>query len=81
MEAAIRQMVGGLYTDLGEPSKALRHLEAALDVQRRELGEKDPQTLATMHHLGTASIAGTAGGTGVLGRTLELPPQRPGGRS
>jgi serine/threonine protein kinase len=52
VEAAIRQMVGGLYIDQGEYRKAQPHLEAALEVQRRELGEKDPQTLATMHHLG-----------------------------
>jgi eukaryotic-like serine/threonine-protein kinase len=52
VEAAVRQMVGALLIDFGEYKKARPHLERALDVQRRELGEDDPQTLATMHHLG-----------------------------
>ena len=52
VEAAVRQMVGALYIDFGEYAKAQPHLERALEVQRRELGEDDPRTLATMHHLG-----------------------------
>jgi serine/threonine protein kinase len=71
--AAVRQMVGGLYIDLGEYRKAQPHLEAALEVQRRELGEEDPQTLATMHHLGHCLYRrNRLEATGLLGRTLEL---------
>jgi len=74
VEAAIRRMVGELYTDLGEPSKSLRHLEWALDVQRRELGENDPHTLATMQSLGVYHFKQlqVRKAREVLGRTLEL---------
>jgi serine/threonine protein kinase len=51
VEASIRQMAGQLYVDIGENLKAREHLEWALGVQRRELGEENPQTLATMHSL------------------------------
>jgi tetratricopeptide (TPR) repeat protein len=79
VEASIRQMVGQLYLDIGGGPVARKHLEWALDVQRRELGEEDPQTLATMHSLGEClfRIAGQFSETGreassVLDRTLEL---------
>jgi serine/threonine protein kinase len=73
VQAAVRQMVGGLYIDLGEYRKAQPHLEAALEVQRRELGEQDPQTLATMHHLGHCLFRrDRPEATGVLEHTLEL---------
>ena len=73
VEAAVRQMVGGLYIDQGEYRKAQPHLEAALEVQRRELGEEDPQTLATMHHLGHCLYRrDRREATGVLTRVLEL---------
>jgi eukaryotic-like serine/threonine-protein kinase len=73
VEAAVRQMVGGLYIDQGEYRKAQPHLEAALEVQRRELGQEDPQTLATMHHLGHCLYRrDRREATGVLTRTLEL---------
>jgi serine/threonine protein kinase len=73
VEAAVRQMVGGLYIDLGEYRKAQPHLEAAVEVQRRELGEEDPQTLATMHHLGHCLYRrDRQEATGLLGRALEL---------
>ena len=42
-------------------------------MQRRELGEEDPQTLATMHHLGHCLYRrDRREATGVLGRALEL---------
>jgi eukaryotic-like serine/threonine-protein kinase len=73
VEAAVRQMVGGLYIDQGEYRKAQPHLEAALEVQRRELGEEDPQTLATMHQLGHCLYRrDRREATGVLAHTLEL---------
>jgi serine/threonine protein kinase len=73
VEAAIRRMVGELYTDLGE-SQALRHLEWARDVQLRELGEKDPHSLATMHSLGVYHFKQNQirNACEVLGRALEL---------
>jgi hypothetical protein len=74
VEAAIRRMLGELYTDLGEPSKALLHLDWARKVQLRELGEKDPHTLATMHSLGVYHFKQrqVKDAREVLGRTLEL---------
>jgi serine/threonine protein kinase len=74
VEAAIRWMVGELYADLGEQSKAQRHLERAHDVQRRELGEEDPHTLATVHSLGVLLYRQNQRREAreLLGRTLEL---------
>jgi serine/threonine protein kinase len=73
LAAAIQQMVGSLYIDLGDYRKAQPHLERALEVQYRELGEDDPQTLATMHHLGHCFYRrDRQEATALLGRTLEL---------
>jgi serine/threonine protein kinase len=73
VEAAVRQMVGGLYIDLGEYRKAQAHLEAALGVQRIELGEENPQTLITLHHLGHCLYRrDRPEATEVLARTLDL---------
>jgi serine/threonine protein kinase len=73
VEAAVRQMVGGLYIDQGEYRKAQPHLEAALEVQRRELGEDDPQTLTTLHHLGHCLYRrDRREASGMLARALEL---------
>jgi serine/threonine protein kinase len=73
VEAAVRQMVGGLYIDQGEYRKAQPHLEAALEVQLRELGKDVPQTLATMHHLGHCLYRrDRREATELLARALEL---------
>jgi len=76
VEAAVRRMVGELYTDLGERAKAERLLKQALKVQTAELGEEHAETLNTMHALAvvTPGTAGIAGGEKerLLGRTLEL---------
>jgi len=73
VEAAVRRMVGELYTDLGEARKGQHHLEWARDVLRRELGLEDPQTLATMHGLGACFYRQLNFGAarGILGLTLE----------
>jgi tetratricopeptide (TPR) repeat protein len=74
-------MIGQLYSDLGEYREAQQHLRRALDVQAHELGGENPQTLATMHILGTClyragyldvSPEQLAEGAQVLGRALEL---------
>jgi serine/threonine protein kinase len=76
VEAAVRRMVGELYSDLGERAKAERLLKQALKVQTAELGEDHAETLNTMHALAAATPgpAGIAGGERerLLGRTLEL---------
>ena len=79
VEASIRQMVGQLYLDIGGGDVARKHLQWALDVQRRELGEEDHQTLATMHSLGECLFrtggplsAEAREASRVLDRTLEL---------
>jgi eukaryotic-like serine/threonine-protein kinase len=73
VRASIRHMVGELYIDLGELHKARRHLEQALDVQRRELGEDDPRTLAAMYQLARCLFWGTRYGEAavVFDRVLE----------
>jgi serine/threonine protein kinase len=79
VEASIRQMIGQLYLDIGGGDVARKHLQWALEVQRRELGEEDPQTLATMHSLGECLFrmggpvsAEAKEASGILDRTLEL---------
>ena len=52
VEAAIRDTMGQTYDDLGLYPEAREQLERALDLQRRALGAKNPETLKTMSHLG-----------------------------
>jgi len=52
VEASIRQTIGNTYDDLGLYPEALRQLERALELRRRELGEEHPDTLASMFALG-----------------------------
>jgi serine/threonine protein kinase/Tfp pilus assembly protein PilF len=51
VEASIRQTIGKTYRDLGLYPEADQQIERALDLQRRALGEKHPDTLATMNGL------------------------------
>ena len=51
VEAAVRHVMGTVYRFLGEPEKALPHLERAVALRRRELGEDDPSTLNSLHNL------------------------------
>jgi eukaryotic-like serine/threonine-protein kinase len=59
VEAAIRDTIGQTYMDLGLSPEARTQFERALDLQRRVLGAKNPQTLKTMSRLGR--IAGLQG--------------------
>ena len=49
--AALHQTVGAAYLDLGELEQAQRHLENALDAQRRLRGPEHAETLATQNEL------------------------------
>jgi non-specific serine/threonine protein kinase/serine/threonine-protein kinase len=51
VEASIRQTIGSTYTDLGLYPEAQRHLEIALELRRRVLGENDLDTLTSMDQL------------------------------
>src|SRR5262249_45374363 len=66
--------IGQIYTELGDYRKARRHLEQALEVQRRELGEDDPQTLTTMHQLGRCLLWSSQydEAAPIFSQTLEL---------
>jgi tetratricopeptide (TPR) repeat protein len=59
VEASIRQTIGDAYEDLGLYREAQRHVERAVDLRRRALGEKDPDTLESMN-----SLAGLLGDQG-----------------
>ena len=52
VEAAIRDTIGQTYTDLGLYPEARTQLELALDLRRRVLGAKNPETLKTMDRIG-----------------------------
>lgn len=48
IEAAIRETLGEAYLEMGDLSAAQPHLERALELRRRELGEEHVQTLSSM---------------------------------
>jgi eukaryotic-like serine/threonine-protein kinase len=52
VEASIRHTIGDTYNDLGLYSEAQQHLERALELRRRELGEQHADTLESMSRLG-----------------------------
>jgi len=52
VEAAICHVVGATYRFLGEHEKAAPYLEKAVAIRTRVLGEEDPATLTSLHHLG-----------------------------
>jgi serine/threonine protein kinase/Tfp pilus assembly protein PilF len=54
VEAAIRDTIGQTYLDLGLYPEARMQLQRALELRRRMLGEKSPETLRTMSRLGYA---------------------------
>ena len=56
VEAAIRGTIGQTYVDLGLYPEARTQLDRALDLQRRVLGAKNPETLKTMARLGYLSL-------------------------
>lgn len=51
VEASIRQTVGGAYVDLGLYPQAEQQYQRVLEIRRRELGEKNVDTLASMASL------------------------------
>jgi eukaryotic-like serine/threonine-protein kinase len=51
LEAATRDKIGATYGALGRYDKGHRQLVAALEIQRRVLGEEHPDTLQTAHDL------------------------------
>jgi tetratricopeptide (TPR) repeat protein len=59
VEASIRQTMGEAYEDLGLYPEAQRHVERALELRRNALGEKNADSLASMHSL--AELLGNQG--------------------
>ena len=51
VEASIRRTIGNTYMDLGLFPEAQRQWERTLELQRRVLGEKHPETLQSMNKL------------------------------
>src|SRR6185437_4791017 len=54
--ASIRETIGKAYRDLGLYREAQFQAEQALDLRRRLLGERNPETIATMNNLAIAYI-------------------------
>jgi eukaryotic-like serine/threonine-protein kinase len=53
VQASILQTIGEAYFNLGLYPKALRHLERAWEIRRREMGGNHPDTLETVGAIGT----------------------------
>jgi tetratricopeptide (TPR) repeat protein len=53
VEAAIRQTIGDTYQALGAYNQALEHMNRALALRRRHLGNDHPATLASLNNLAT----------------------------
>jgi eukaryotic-like serine/threonine-protein kinase len=51
VEAAIRQIIGNSYLDMGLYPKALEQLERTVEIRRRALGDEHPDTLQSMNNL------------------------------
>ena len=51
IEADIRHRLGRTYEAHGQYDKAVPHLQAALDIRRRELGDHDPLTIDSMYRV------------------------------
>jgi tetratricopeptide (TPR) repeat protein/tRNA A-37 threonylcarbamoyl transferase component Bud32 len=54
IEAGIRSAIGDAYAGLGEPERALAHLERALALVRDARGDSDRETFAAMNSLAQA---------------------------
>jgi tetratricopeptide (TPR) repeat protein len=74
VEASIRQTIGNTYTDLGLYPEAQRHIQRALELRRRVLGEKDRDTLSSSHSLARLYLLqGKYAEAGALAaKTLEI---------
>lgn len=55
VEAAIRDTIGQTYMDLGQYVEAQKQFERALELHRRTLGARNPNTLKTMSRLGSSA--------------------------
>ncbi len=56
VEAAIRDTIGQTYVDLGLYPEARTQLERALELNRRVLGSRNPETLRSMTRLARATL-------------------------
>jgi Tetratricopeptide repeat len=54
VEASIQQMLGSVYTELGDYAKAVGHFETALGIQREHLSESHEETLRSLNGLAMA---------------------------
>jgi eukaryotic-like serine/threonine-protein kinase len=74
VEAALRQMMGQVLSEVGEPRQALDNLVKAREVQSRELAEDDPQLLLTSYMCGRVlyTMNRFAEAEPILTRTLAL---------
>jgi hypothetical protein len=56
VEASIRDTIGQTYMDLGLYSEARKQLERAMELERRVLGARNPNTLKTLSRLGQTAV-------------------------
>jgi len=57
LEASIRQTIGQTYYELGIYAQALPHVERAIELRRRALGDSHPDTLSSMNLLGSVYLS------------------------
>jgi serine/threonine protein kinase/Tfp pilus assembly protein PilF len=74
VEAAVRYTIGNAYRDLGFYTEAMPHMERALELRRRVLGKRHPDTLDTMQALGRLYLSSGkyASGESVLTELLGI---------
>ncbi len=79
VEASIRLTIGKTYEDLGLYPEAERHLERALDLRRRVLGEEDASSL-TKHERHGRAVRQASQIRGSRPAVHEVPERLPGAR-
>ena len=74
VEAAIRQIIGNAYLDMGLYPQALEQMERTVEIRRHALGDEHPDTLQSMNNLSVLYLqqGDAARAEPLLARLLEV---------